>query len=308
MTELALHFSNPAILAGQPLVLESRRPSDWRWSRTAMAWERAAWKSVAAELPGGQDQPASRVYLGNEFCPYLAWSPDELVRGAAQARDAGFHITIVFCPQWERSLDGTLAAVDTLAAAHPDLEVVANDWGLLAALASRPVNAVAGRLLYKAKRNPRLSRKTLPAGLPDSGDRPEEVLQRQLAEWALLPSDAPWLKAWLQQMSASRVEVELVPQGLHCAPDNPLPIALHLPWTYITGGGQCPVAVLQESGGTTRCTRRCRTTVVETVFPTPTWPLRQAGHTVFSPMVSLLKGYAALPRIDRWVLSPGLPM
>lgn len=205
-------------------------------------------------------------------------------------------------------MNSTLGTIARIVTAHPGVEVVANDWGLLAALAELSATGSAGRLLYKAKRNPRLSRETLPTGLPESTPAPEDVLQRQLAQWALLPADAPWLTDWLRQMKASRVEIELVPQGLRCDAGNAMPISLHLPWTYITGGGHCPVALLRDSDGVTRCARGCRTTIVEATYPTRTWPLRQCGHTVFSPMVSLLKGYRNVPRIDRWVLSPGLPM
>jgi hypothetical protein len=308
MTELALYFCNPASLMQQDAFLQSGLLTDWNWPAATMQLERAAFESVIAMLPPSEGQRASRVYLGNEFCPYLAWSQDELLKGAQLASSAGLELTVVFAPQWESSLDRSLGLVKTLLNNHPETEVVANDWGFLAALAALSVKGVAGRLLYKAKRNPRLSRATLPTGLPEGSDNREEVLQRQLAEWALLPSDSPWLAEWLNQLATTRVEVELVPQGLKCDTENPLPLSLHVPWTYITGGGHCPVAVLKNEGATTSCARGCRNTIVEATYPTRTWPLRQAGHTVFSPMISLLKGYKELPRIDRWVLSPGLPM
>ncbi len=308
MTELALHLCNPDSLANQSSLLKSGNLMDMQWPRNTIPLERGAWETIMAELPAENPPFATRLYLGNEFCPYLAWSLDELQRGKEVAQAAGFGLTVVFCPQWERSLDHTLTIVDSIQEAFPNLEVVANDWGLLAALKDRPVKAVVGRLLYKAKRNPRLSRETLPAGLPESADQSDAVLHRQLAQWSLLPSDAPWLATWLEEMAATRVEMELVPQGLKCDADNPVPLSLHIPWTYITGGGHCPVAVLSNEGEVTRCNRGCRTTIVESTYPTRTWPLRQVGHTVFSPMVSLLKGYMEQPRIDRWVLSPGLPM
>ncbi len=308
MTEIALSICNPADLKRQAAFFASGALSDLSWPTTTMPLERAAWESVLAELPAGAAPEARRIYLGNEFCPYLAWSKEELLEGAALAKSAGFGLTVTFAPQWERSLERSLELVEELLVNHPETEVVANDWGFLAALSSLEVQGVAGRLLYKAKRNPRLSRETLPTGLPQGSAQPEAVLQQQLGEWALLPSDSPWLANWLQQMATTRVEVELVPQGLKCDSENSLPISLHLPWTYITGGGHCPVAVLTNEDGATTCARGCRSTVVEATYPTRTWPLRQVGHTVFSPMVSLLKGYKDLPRIDRWVLSSGLPM
>jgi hypothetical protein len=308
MTELALYFCNPASLTEQQSFFGSGLLADLSWPTTTLPLERAAWESVITELPGSEEQKVGRVYLGNEFCPYLAWSSDEFQRGAELAHSAGLSLTVVFAPQWESSLDRSLALVETLIANYPDTEVVANDWGFLAALSALPVDGVAGRLLYKAKRNPRLSRATLPTGLPESAAKPEEVLQRQLAEWALLPSDSPWLAAWLRELGVTRVEVELVPQGLRCDPETPVPVSLHLPWTYITGGGHCPVAALKVEGALTSCARGCRSTIVEATYPTRTWPLRQVGHTVFSPMISLLKGYRGLPRIDRWVMSQGLPM
>lgn len=308
MSELALYIANPATLGEQQRLMDSGNLSDWAWAADTLPLERGAFEAALEALLPGDERKAQRLYLGNEFCPYLAWTPDELLEAVERAQSTGFAITLMFCPQWERTLDHSLDIVVRLQRAHPNLEVVANDWGFLTALAELPVTAVAGRLLYKAKRNPRLSRETLPAGLPDTADGPETVLQRQLGQWALLPSDAPWLANWLLRAAATRVEIELVPQGLRCDADNSLPISLHLPWTYITGGGQCPVAALRTVKGITSCARGCRSTIVEATYPTRTWPLRQCGHTVFSPMISLLKGYRGIPRIDRWVLSPGLPM
>ncbi len=306
MTETALHLSNPDHLGRQEALLESGELSALRLPDGASPLEVRTLATLQATLPAGLPR-LSRLYLGNEFCPYLAWTERELALGVATAQRFGLAATLVFGPQREHDIDATLATIERLARTN-SLEVVANDWGLVAALAQLPVAVLSGRMLYKAKRNPRISRETEPQGLPQGADAPGSVLSRQLSQWAYLPFDAPWLSRWLQDHGIVRAEIELVPQGLVAKVDHALPLSLYLPWTYITGGGHCPVAHLVTSTGVTRCSRRCRTTWIEATYPQRTWPLPQVGQTVFSPMVSLLGGYLEHARIDRYILEPSMPM
>jgi hypothetical protein len=306
MIETALHISNPDQLGRLAAFLETGDLQALLRPEHAAQLELRALETLHVALPASLP-PVSRLYLGNEFCPHLAWTAVELARGLAEARRHGLAMTLVFGPQREQDIDATLVTISSLAREH-SLEVVANDWGLVAALATSSVSLVAGRMLYKAKRNPRISATTPPQGLPAGADAPAHVLSRQLTQWALLPFDSPWLRRWCNDHGVVRAEVELVPQGLVARSDVDLPLSLYLPWTYITGGGHCPVAHLVSTEGQVRCARRCRSTWIEATYPARTWPLPQVGQTVFSPMVSLLKGYLEHARIDRYVYEPVLPM
>jgi hypothetical protein len=306
MIELAIHLSDPEALTAQAAALSSGDPARLRFGPLREDSETRALTRVEGAMVR-RGLRIRRLYLGNEFCPFLAWTEAEYREGLATAAAHRLEATLVFGPLRELELGEALGVIGRLCADHPGLEVVANDWGLLAALAGMGAVPVSGRQLYKAKRLPRLSRQTRPQVAGRSDGELEGILGRQLAELARLPADAPWHADWLRSLGVVRCDLELVPQGLQAAAEG-LPLSLHLPWTLVTGGGPCPVAALREEGGRTRCGRACRQTVIDAHYPGKTWPLVQVGQTVFAPMASLLKGYEEVGRVDRWILEPGLPM
>jgi len=133
------------------------------------------------------------------------------------------------------------------------------------------------------------------------------VLARQRRALAAFSLGTPWARSFLDNLAVVRVDVEMVPQGIAFGHVD-RPVSCYLPWTYVTGGGHCPVARLSDRRGRTICARGCRGSTIELTYPTPTWRLLQVGHTVFSPMVSLLPRFLSEPAIDRFVLETGIPM
>jgi len=304
---LALHVSDPAWFRQERAFLSSHRVHDLMLPfRPRVEMEETAARAVQELSLHAFPTLCDRIYLGNEFCPYLEWSDEEVLCACELAADNGFQLSLVSGVTPECDFSRRLGLVRRLAARFGAMEVVANDWGFLSTLSGLGVMPVAGRLLFRNKRLPRLSRSVLPDAL-DPGLVAGEVAGAQLTELAECPWDAPWERYVAARVGLSRADVEMTPQGLRAAPGG-LPLSLHLPFTFVTGGGACPVAQLRVRDGRTTCSRRCRSTAIQPRFPVRTWSLVQVGQTVFFSSHSLAGHYLSMERIDRIVLEPGLPM
>lgn len=305
--ELVVHFGDPSWARRETSFLRTHRAADLEGpARPRLEIETTAWEASVAQLGQALAMPCGRLYLGNEFCPYLDWTADEILSSCELAADSGLQFSLVFGAVRERDFSDKAAVVRDVVSRFGAIEVVANDWGLLAALAGLGARPVAGRLLFRAKRLPRLSRSVLPDSL-DPGISAGEVSRAQLVELAECPWDTPWERAMAERLGVTRADVEMVPQGLATKPSG-LSLSLHLPFTSVTGGGICPVSQILVREGRTVCTRRCRSTAILPRFPVRTWELVQIGQSVFMPAHSLLRHYRVHERIDRLILEPGLPM
>jgi hypothetical protein len=305
MVELAVHLDASRLLV-QRRFLSSRRLQDIRTEGPDRGFEARGWAGLLEALPSEfSRRPATRVYLGSEFCPLLASSERELARAVDAARASSLDVTVVLGPVRQTAADETTARMGRLSARIPSLEVVANDWGTLAELSRLGVVPVAGRLLFRMKRLPRFSPQTRPA--PQT-PRWRSVLAAQMKEFSRCPADIPWFARLLGGARVSRLDTEIVPQGVRLQRRSAVKLSLLLPWTYITGGGRCPVSGQPGPGQPQRCGRACRQSWIEPRFPYSTWPLVQVGNTVFSSMSSLLKDYFGRRIYDRYILEPRLPL
>ena len=306
MIELAIHLEPPR-LSGQKRFLATRRLQDLRTEGLAdRGFEGRGWARLLEALPPQlARRPVTRVYLGSEFCPLLAGPERGLERAVDALRAEGLDVTVVLGPVRETESARTTAQLERLARRYQDLEVVANDWGTLAGLAALGVKPVAGRLLFRMKRLPRFSPRTRPA---PRTPRWRSVLSAQMRELSRCPADIPWFADFLRAVGVSRLDTEIVPQGVRLERRSSVKLSLILPWTYITGGGSCPVSGASRPGRLFRCARACRESWIVPRFPYPTWPMVQVGHTVFASMSALLGAYLSRRIYDRYVLEPRLPM
>lgn len=306
-----MHFSNPAQLSREQAFIRSHLPKDLSEPRLPIDVERKAWRDLQRTL--GDDvlqAPCSRLYLGNEFCPHLSWTSDELLNASRIAAQNRYAVTLVLGIVVDSELDRVAGAVKAVRDEVGSLEVVANDWGMLARLRDLQVTPVAGRFLFRMKRLPRVSRKSRPVISVDLSPRAAEkrIIGSQLAEFAVFPWDAPWMQEFAQTAGLGRIDAEMVPQGISFAEDSALSVSLHLPFTYVTGGGPCPVMELHDDNGKLSCRRHCRSTYITPRFPTKTWEMSQVGNTLFSRMTSLVAHYVGMDRFDRFILEASLPM
>ena len=306
MIELAVHLDPPR-LSGQKRFLSRRRLQDIRTEGLAdRGFEARGWARLLEALPPELAcRPVTRVYLGSEFCPALGVPRRELERAVDSLRANGLDATVVLGPVRQTAVGGTTVLLRRLARRSQALEVVANDWGTLAGLAGLGVVPVAGRLLFRMKRLPRFSAQTRPA---PRTPRWRAVLAAQMKELSRCPADIPWFTRLLRAADVARLDTEIVPQGVRLEGRSPVKLSLLLPWTYVTGGGHCPVSDASGLGQPLRCGRACRESWIVPRFPYPTWPLVQVGHTVFASMSALLGEYLRRRIYDRYVLEPRLPM
>jgi len=308
--ELAIRIPDPSLLAAQEAFLTSMKARHLGFPVPPSQPERNAWNVLLHQLERALPAATvSRVYLGSEFCPFLLASPEQMERAARLAVGAGFAVSVVLPVLHEKHLARAQAVVEAVAGRCPDAEVVANDLGSLALFSRAGLNTVAGRLLFRMKRLPRFSEATLPAPLPLEVEAdPHDIRAAQLRELSEFMVDSPRVTALLERLSVSRFDTEMLPQGMRFGSRGSVACSLHMPMSYVTGGGECPVARLSTSRGVTRCGRACRRTVIEPRYGEPTWRIQQYGHTVFTFMTPLLDHYLGLTRFDRYVLTCGLPM
>jgi len=249
------------------------------------------------------DAKVTRVYLGNEFCPLAVPGVASVERMTREAVDAGLDVSLVLGPLSESRQSFFLSLVGQCERACPGrLEVVGNDWGTMAALSGHAVIPVAGRMLFRMKRLPRLSAETVP-DVPDgvSGD---ELKKRQLASLAEFPGTSPWFREFAGRLGFCRMDTELLPQGIRFVREPDVALSLHVPYTYVTGGATCPHLASGERTvkGQQSCGLECRTMYVEAQYPYKTRPLFEVGGTVFMNSVRLLAGYTTHPYYDRIIV------
>jgi len=318
---IAIQFPNLAALSRERAFLASRKPA--HLTLPVHAAERAAWVRTLDAMP---DSKSTRVYLGNEFCRYLLPTAKQVREACTALSDSGLAVSFVLPVVTQTMTDQALTLVAAAESASAGCEIVASDWGTLALLAGSGHTAVAGRQLFKMKRLPRVGEETLPAPAPagepmsaassrrgpgDVGGEADSdlkaVLEEQVHELSEFPPDNPRMIALLSKLGVGRIDTDIVPQGVRFDGTGPK-CSLHLPWSYVTGGGECPVARFSTRNGRRVCSKACRSTVVEPRFPYRTWPLMQLGHTVFAQMSALVPHYMSLNRCDRLILAAAPPM
>lgn len=263
------------------------------------AFERT--KAFVDEVAGSTT--VTRVYIGNEFCPLAVPGVAAVERMAREAVDAGLEVSLVLGPLSESRQSFFLSLVGQCERACPGrLEVVGNDWGTMAALSGHGVVPVAGRMLFRMKRLPRLSADTLP-DVP-SGVSTDELKQRQLASLAEFPGTSSWFREFAGRLGFCRMDTELLPQGIRFVREPDVALSLHVPYTYVTGGATCPHLATGERTvkGRQQCSLECRTSYTEAHYPYKTRPLFEVGGTVFMNSVRLLAGYSTHPYYDRIIV------
>ncbi len=148
-----------------------------------------------------------RIYFGNECCHWLmpdASAVADVRRFCVCERVPFSLVTPPLPPAGLRRMEPLLDGLP------PDTEVVVNDWGLIPAVRERGLNPVAGRLLVKVRRDPRMG----------SGEPVDVELQSFLRQSNLRQ---PAFQRFLFTEGIARVELDNLPQGW----DLDLPPGLH---------------------------------------------------------------------------------
>jgi len=217
------------------------------------------------------------------------------VDAAARCADAGLAFTLVTPVLREGALDRVMAWVADLAPRLDGAEWVVNDWGLLA-WAKReglPLRPVAGRLLGRQRRDPRVLEM-----LRSASPRDAETLRG--SAW-----DDPETASLLPEFGIVRVELDLLLQGVRF-PALPPGVALSLcaPWIPVTLTPSCPWA-----GQSPGCGRECRQhPAVRLQDAEIDRPLFSHGNALFAHSDDLPAPWALVRLgVDRLVWSEEIP-
>lgn len=238
----------------------------------------------------------SRLYLGSEFCSWRLPARDELHRVIAATRERGMAFTLVTPFLDEKGLHRALALVANLPE-DGTMEVIANDFGFLEAIAERrwAGTVVAGRLLTRQRRGP---------GFQEPVGATAEALEA-LRGSAL---DSPRFVSFLSETyEIRRFEIDNLLQGVAIGPLPPgVRLSIYRPWIIVTATRNCPWIFdgrrWQREDG---CPRPCRGQALRME------PAEGGRHLILGGCAQFLEAgageEAAAPAVDRLVWQPDLP-
>lgn len=254
----------------------AERPADLE-AAIAAARLRPATGGWAATLADGRTVSLTRLYAGEEFCAQLILTPAELRALADQAAAVGAAVTLLTPPATDQEL-ASLRPLLAILADLPDPEVVANDWGTLRLVAREfpHVRRVLGRVLRRQLKDPRADERTATAQMP-----------------------AAYVEL-LTRLGVAMISADRLPDG-----PSPLPLALHVPFEFVTSGRICAVSGLpfvdepRKFLSDFHCPRPCRDFSLRLADPSVRAPLWQKGNTLYAGNDDAVG--AADGRVARWV-------
>src|SRR5262245_31227026 len=251
--------------------------------------------------------------FGNEFCEHLLPSTESLQTAISAARVRGLQFTFL-TPYVSNA--GIEALRARFAIAPDGTEVVFSDWGVLNLLRREfpQLVPVQGRLLNKSLRDPRVM------GIYAETQAVSGAAAATLDALQRSNLDCASYTGLLNRLGVRGVEMDNLPQGAIC--DSPLPLAVYLPFGFISTSRICMAAGLQyrktdkfQPGAP--CRHQCQTHLVEYSYTNSPFPNRDQkfylkGNTYFythtERMLEALLTQAAAGRVDRLVFQPVVPM
>jgi hypothetical protein len=255
----------------------------------------------------------TRCAFGNEFCEHLLPSAESLAAAisAAGARSLQFTFLTPYVT------NTGIAELRTLFVGVPDgTEVVFSDWGVLNVLRREfpRLVPVQGRLLNKSLRDPRVM------GMYAETQAANGAAAATLDALRRSNLDSASYTGLLARLGVGGVEMDNLPQG--AVYDSPLPIAVYLPFGFISTSRVCMAAGLHyrkadkfQPGAP--CRHQCQTHLVEYSYTNSPFGNRDQkfylkGNTYFythtERMLESLFEQATAGRVDRLVFQPLVPM
>ena len=260
-----------------PWAIAAERPedlaaalADGRIRRGAQGWN--------AQLADGTDVAFTRLYVAEEFCAQLILKPAEMRAFATLAAEAGVPMTLATPPVTDAEL-AELRPLLAILAETPDPEVVCNDWGTLR-LVSREfpgVGRVLGRVLRRQLKDPRAEGRESTATMP--------------AAYADL----------LVRLGVGLISADRLPDG-----PSALPLALHVPYEFVTSGRMCAVSGIpfpepKKFLSDFSCPKPCRDFSLRLHDPSVAQPMWQKGNTLYAENGGVATIAGGLGRVARFV-------
>jgi hypothetical protein len=255
----------------------------------------------------------TRCAFGNEFCEHLLPRADSLAAAVGAARERGLQFTFLTPYVSNAGISEVRARLPIL----PDnTEVVFSDWGVLNLLKREfpRLVPVQGRLLNKSLRDPRVM------GMYAETQAANGAAAATLDALQRSNLDCASYTGLLERLGVGGVEMDNLPQD--AAYDSPLPLAVYLPFGFISTSRVCMAAGLHyrkadkfQPGAP--CRHECQTHLVEYAYTNSPFANRDQkfylkGNTYFymhtERMLKSLFEHAVAGHVSRLVFQPVLPM
>ena len=209
----------------QYLAMPRDRFAAWYWCRGALAHHPVARSRMTT------------VLIGSAVCPLLCPDADTILRLAEKAEREGVTPVITLAPVSEGQMDEKLRLLSRLAEDKriPDgMEIVLNDWGMLAEAGRRfalRFSWTLGTLLQKRRKDVRM------ALMQGFGGRGEALRENAL--------NADFFLRFVQEMGVSRASAEACGYPVSM-PE--MPVSLHLPFYQMNTAPRCTLRAVCEAG------------------------------------------------------------
>ena len=266
-------------------------PADPRLTRALYVPHAAAARAAPVRI--------QRLYYGAECCDRLL--PDAAALDRVLQAAGGRPVTLVLPFLTEGALGAARALLRHAQGQGVD-EVVANDLGALelAADAGFAGRLVAGRLVNRQRRGPRLAR--LLSRLPAAGVTALRSSHLETPAWITL----------LGQLGVVRAEFDLPAAGLEAPPPGALPRSLWTPDVLVTVGRLCVAAQAEDPAHREPlrvwpCSQPCRQTLAQLSHPVMPGALYSRGPAQYWENPRLPEDLPALG-VDRVVQLPQVPL
>ncbi|MBN2067368.1 MAG: hypothetical protein JW744_02780 [Candidatus Diapherotrites archaeon] len=212
------------------------------------AIEKALFISSPSQLGLFRDS-FQRIYFGQEFCERLLPSKKDLLKVKSFCSKKGISLSLVTPILTDAGLENALALSRLLL---PEDEIIVNDYGLLHALQNpRPV-LVAGRLLNRQFRDPRIA--SFRGKVSDSF-----FMHLQQSHAA-----SPEFQSFLLENSFARAELDNLLQGIGTdLSKSQLHASLYFPFVFVSLtrmclSANCNSVSFQGKVGVFPCSRECQ--------------------------------------------------
>lgn len=212
-------------------------PQTWSdyLARPIADFSRAYWTSHDLHGHPLTRRTFNAVYIGNAYCPLLFPDTDTLLRLLDKATGESVRPILVLAPVSEGRLDRMLMMLDrvqTWIRTHGPVELVVNDWGMIALLRDRPgFTLTLGTLLHKRRKDVRMA-------CMQGFDGHEALLAQTAAH-------AGFYQEVLANSGVTRVSREACGQ-----PSAPAPMSgsLQLPFYQMNTAGRCTLRAACQTG------------------------------------------------------------
>ncbi len=259
----------------------------------------------------------SRLYFGQEFCEYLIPSLGELQKAYYFSQQLGWDFTYVTGYLTEHGLEKTKENLEFLSKEGKDIEVVANEWGLLSVLHKTypSLKPVLGRMLIKQKRMARFTSSAFPINMRGIDVPIEEIGKNQQSALRNLNLSIPVYREELKRLGVERAELDIVPQGVNLEPKLwGIAFSCYYPWAYVTCGRNCSTAATVDSAREyvvvdKPCPRPCRKINRSSNAGQFNTFIFQRGNGVFAFANKYARPYleGEVP-VDRLIFEPYIPI